>query len=116
MTQGVDLILKNPPKLEVKNYYYWYYATYALLPVGADAWKEWNPQVRDLLVSMQDKGTPNPALKGSWNPADSGPITGSGRVGVTALALLTLEVYYRHLPLNRPELGEMAKDLSKSTK
>jgi hypothetical protein len=22
-----------------------------------------------------------------------------------------LEVYYRHLPLNRPELGEMAKDL-----
>ena len=33
----------------------------------------------------------------------------SGRVGVTALALLTLEVYYRHLPLNRPELGEMSK-------
>jgi len=108
---GLDLLLKHPPKLTVKNYYYWYYATYALLGSGGEAWREWNPQVRDLLVSMQDRGTTNPALKGSWDPAGSGPIDGAGRVGVTALALLTLEVYYRHLPLNRPELGEMAKDL-----
>jgi hypothetical protein len=111
--KSADIILKHMPNPNVKNYYYWYYATYALLPIGGDPWKQWNPAVRDLLVGMQDKGTANPALKGSWDPKDSGPIAGSGRVGVTALALLTLEVYYRHLPLNRPELGEMAKDLSK---
>ena len=111
--RGVDVLVKNPPQQRVKNYYYWYYATYALLGSGGDAWRDWNPQVRDLLVSMQDRGATNPALKGSWDPANSGPIDGAGRVGVTALALLTLEVYYRHLPLNRPELGEMAKDLRK---
>lgn len=112
--KSADIILKHMPNPNVKNYYYWYYATYALLPIGGDAWKQWNPAVRDLLVNMQDKGTANPALKGSWDPKDSGPIAGAGRVGCTALALLTLEVYYRHLPLNRPELGEMAKDLSKT--
>jgi hypothetical protein len=116
MTKGTDIILKNPPRPNIKNYYYWYYATYALLPVGGDAWKQWNPQVRDLLVSMQDKGDKNPALKGSWDPSNAYQLSASGRVGCTALALLTLEVYYRHLPLNRPELGEMAKDLSKTTK
>ena len=35
------------------------------------------------------------------------------RVYVTALALLTLEVYYRNLPVNRPELGEMVKETGK---
>jgi len=29
-----------------------------------------------------------------------------GRLMVTSLALLTLEVYYRHLPLYYPETGE----------
>ena len=113
---GVDLILKNPPKPTVKNYYFWYYSMYAMLGVGGDPWKAWNPQVRDLVVSIQDKGDKNPALKGSWDPQGAFQMQTAGRVGVTALALLTLEVYYRHLPLNRPELGEMAKDLSKTTK
>jgi hypothetical protein len=114
MTRGVDIILKNPPKPNIKNFYYWYYATYAVLPIGGEAWKQWNPQVRDLIVSMQNKN--DPKLKGSWDPQGAYQLTASGRVGVTSLALLTLEVYYRHLPLNRPELGEMAKDLSKTTK
>jgi len=113
---GVDVILKNPPKPTVKNYYFWYYSMYAMLGVGGDPWREWNPKVRDLVVSLQDKGDKNPALKGSWDPQGAFQMSASGRVGVTALALLTLEVYYRHLPLNRPELGEMAKDLSKTTK
>jgi prenyltransferase beta subunit len=114
LQRTVDVILKNPPKANVKNYYYWYYSMYALLPVGGDAWKQWNPQVRDLLVSLQDKQNPN--FKGSWDPQGSYQLQASGRVGVTALALLTLEVYYRHLPLNRPELGEMNKDLSKTSR
>ena len=114
MTRGVDIIIKNPPRPNNKNYYYWYYSMYALLPIGGEAWKQWNPQVRDLVVSLQNKT--DSQLKGSWDPQGAHQLTQSGRVGVTALALLTLEVYYRHLPLNRPELGEMGKDLSKTTK
>jgi len=113
MMRGVDIILKNPPSEGIHNYYYYYYATYALLGVGGDAWKEWNPKCRDLLVRWQDKGDKNPALKGSWDPQGAYQLQQSGRVGVTALALLTLEVYYRNLPVNRPELGEMAKPNSK---
>ncbi|MBL8797586.1 MAG: terpene cyclase/mutase family protein [Planctomycetia bacterium] len=112
--RAVVVILKNPPRSNIKNYYYWYYSMYALQPVGGDAWKQWNPQVRDLLVSLQEKD--NASLKGSWDPQGSYQLQAAGRVGVTALALLTLEVYYRHLPLNRPELGEMHKDLSKATR
>ncbi len=109
MTRGIDVILAHPPREDVRNFYYYYYATYALLPVGGDAWQQWNPKVRDLLVSWQDKGDRNPELRGSWSPEGTYQLQAAGRVGVTALALLTLEVYYRHLPLNRPELGEMAK-------
>lgn len=114
LNRTVDIILKNPPKANVKNYYYWYYSMYALLPVGGEAWRQWNPQVRDLLVSLQDRQNPN--FKGSWDPQGAYQLQAAGRVGVTALALLTLEVYYRHLPLNRPELGEMHKDLSKASR
>jgi hypothetical protein len=113
MLRGVDIILKHPPNERVRNFYYYYYATYALLGVGGDAWKEWNPKCRDLLIRWQDKGDKNPALKGSWDPQGAYQLQQSGRVGVTALALLTLEVYYRNLPVNRPELGEMAKPTSK---
>lgn len=116
MTRGVDVILAHPPKANVHNFYYYYYATYALLPVGGEAWQNWNPQVRDLLVSWQDKGDKNQALRGSWDPQGAYQLQAAGRVGVTSLALLTLEVYYRHLPLNRPELGEMAKDLDTNKK
>jgi len=127
MLRGLDIVLKNPPTIfegqkgirfpvvkreRYTNYYYWYYATYATLTAGGDAWQEWNPRVRDMLVGLQNKGDGDAALKGSWDPEGSQLLEVSGRTGVTALALLTLEVYYRHLPLNRPELGEMAKDLS----
>ena len=53
--------------------------------------------MRDWLIELQDKKE-GPAL-GSWEP-DGAIIGGAcGRVGTTSLALLTLEVYYRHLPL-----------------
>jgi hypothetical protein len=97
------------------QYYFLYYSVYALFPVGGETWKKWNPYVRDLLVKSQNQGAQNPAFKGSWDPK-SGSIDHAGRVAVTSLALLTLEVYYRHLPLNQPDLGEMAKDVGKAKK
>ena len=73
-----------------------------------DAWfKEWNPQMRDMLVKMQVPRDKPDAIKGSWDK-DQGMIgPHCGRLGTTCLALLTLEVYYRHLPLYRRDLGVM---------
>jgi RNA polymerase sigma factor (sigma-70 family) len=131
LQRSLDLVLQNPPTIfegqgglrypvvqrpRYTNFYYWYYATYALLPLGGEAWQQWNPQMREMLVRLQNKGEQNAAHKGSWDPEGSQLMEVSGRIGVTSLALLTLEVYYRHLPLNRPEMGEMQKNLTKRTK
>jgi hypothetical protein len=88
--------------------YYYYYATQVVHFFEGDDWKDWNegPKaadntrkggMRDWLVSLQNKQ--DGANQGSWAP-ESGFIGGQcGRVGTTSLCLLTLEVYYRHLPL-----------------
>jgi hypothetical protein len=39
---------------------------------------------------------------GSWNPEGTDYGARGGRLYATAMALLTLEVYYRHLPMYRP--------------
>jgi hypothetical protein len=62
-------------------------------------WQTWNATTRDLLVNTQQ--TEGPAA-GSWDPErpvkDAWGRSG-GRLYVTCLHLLMLEVYYRHLPL-----------------
>jgi hypothetical protein len=79
------------------NMYYWYYATQVMHHLGGESWETWNFQMRDLLVDLQEtKGH----LAGSWTPK-SGHDNSGGRVYMTALAVCTLEVYYRHLPLYR---------------
>src|SRR5262249_26650539 len=112
---GIDIITARPPNAKQANFYYFYYSIYALFPVGGDTWKSWNPQGRDLVVRLQNKGEKDPNLKGSWDPTHRTQIDAAGRIAVTSMALLTLEVYYRHLPLNQPDLGQMTKDdLSKT--
>ncbi|HBN74959.1 MAG TPA: hypothetical protein DD473_03875, partial [Planctomycetaceae bacterium] len=77
--------------------YYWYYGTLAMYQFGGEEWNQWNGQVRELLIAKQRKQGP---LAGSWNP--DGPWGGyGGRIYSTALATLSLEVYYRFLPLYR---------------
>ena len=78
---------------------------------GPDWHKFWNPKMRDLLIDMQDKSGDD-AKRGSWQK-DMGHIGSQcGRLGTTCLALLTLEVYYRHLPLYKRDSGGLA-DLEK---
>jgi hypothetical protein len=82
----------------LKSVYYQYYATQALHHVGGAAWKQWNDKMRDLLISTQDKSDgPN---RGSWSSAGDPHSAAGGRLMITSLSLLTLEVYYRHLPLH----------------
>jgi hypothetical protein len=79
------------------NMYYTYYATQVMHHMGGDAWNHWNYQVRDLLVDLQETGG---HAAGSWRPR-GGHDDAGGRLYMTALAVCTLEVYYRHLPLYR---------------
>jgi hypothetical protein len=111
MSRGVERILAVPPSPEVRNMYYYYYATNVLFNIGDDRYKQWNERMREHLIGTQVKGD-DLTLKGSWEPQGKRFTDYSGRLMTTSLALLTLEVYYRHLPVNRPELGDMAKDLN----
>lgn len=96
MQDGVSWMLYfHPPDRDQPNIYYWYYATQVLHHYGGAEWHAWNPQMRNLLVDTQVK---RGEMGGSWHPRGPHAHQG-GRIYMTALALLTLEVYYRHLPL-----------------
>ncbi len=101
MKAGVEYLAKIGPSRE--NIYYNYYATQVLHHYGGDAWKQWNLQMRDHLVSTQVKTGP---AAGSWDVTDAHGRLG-GRIYQTSLSIMTLEVYYRHLPLYR-RLGDNA--------
>jgi hypothetical protein len=77
--------------------YYNYYATIALHHFGGTEWDHWNAKMRDQLVLTQiTKGE----AAGSWPVTDPHGRPG-GQIYQTCLSVLTLEVYYRYLPLYR---------------
>jgi len=89
--------VKPPDPMEPPNFYGWYYGSLAMMQLQNDAWRRWNASVRDRLTATQQQGQ---ALDGSWDPSQSrwGAERG-GRIYATAVATLTLEVYYRYLPM-----------------
>jgi hypothetical protein len=106
--EGVNYLLAEhlPSRFE-PNIYYWYYGTQVMHHLGGEAWELWNNATREALVELQSRDGHE---AGSWAPV-GGSIGGhdtrvGGRLYVTALAICTLEVYYRHLPIYRAiELG-----------
>ncbi|HWE37873.1 MAG TPA: hypothetical protein VG406_14990 [Isosphaeraceae bacterium] len=94
--EAAEYLLAHGPKREVYNLYYWYYGTLAMFQHGGEPWARWNAQVRDGLVRRQRTSG---HMAGSWDPDDSDYGKLGGRVYCTALAALTLEVYYRYLRL-----------------
>lgn len=107
MAAGIDNLKMNIPQRGRGEIYYYYYATQVMhFCASKDDWlKLWNPRMRDLLVDTQDVSTgPN---RGSWAPDRSFTGSAGGRLCSTSLSLLTLEVYYRHLPLYRRDIGGM---------
>ncbi|MBX3432339.1 MAG: terpene cyclase/mutase family protein [Pirellulales bacterium] len=87
---------------EDNHMYYNYYATLVLHHAGGADWIRWNPKMRDYLVRSQNTRDHE---QGSWYFEESYSRDG-GRVYTTALSVLTLEVYYRYLPLYREGGGE----------
>lgn len=114
---GIDRLKANPPG-RTGNLYYEYYATQVLHHFGGDAWELWNKGpdgksgIRDTLIKKMDTGlTPKTNhQEGSWTATGGGHVTEGGRIMATSLSLLCLEVYYRHLPLYRRDMGVMKND------
>ena len=110
LSEGVQHLRKLGPSVGSKkrpqsvNMYYNYYATQIMLHWGGQEWKEWNGVMRDFLVNSQEtEGT----KKGSWYwHAKNHSSEGGGRLYHTAMAAMTLEVYYRFLPLYKDAATE----------
>ncbi len=113
MIAGIDVLKKLPPREDANDkrpmdIYYYYYATQVVYFYGGPEWHAfWNPRMRNWLLDLQVVG--DGPKSGSWSP--DATLTGSagGRVLMTSLTLLTLEIYYRHLPLYQRQAG--AQDL-----
>jgi hypothetical protein len=98
----------RPRPATAPDMYYYYYATQVVHFFEGDEWKDWNegPKqadgtrkggMRDWLIELQIKK--DGANQGSWDPEGGWIGRACGRLGTTAMCVLTLEVYYRHLPL-----------------
>lgn len=98
LKKGVRFLAnEHLPDAQQFNIYYWYYATQVMHHAGGRQWKKWNERMRDILVQSQ---VTSGHEAGSWAP--QGPHgSDGGRIYVTALAVCTLEVYYRHAPIFR---------------
>ena len=77
--------------------YFNYYATQVIHHWQGSEWKRWNDRMREYLIQTQaNQGHEN----GSWYFEHPHSKTG-GRLYNTAMAIMTLEVYYRYMPLYR---------------
>jgi hypothetical protein len=103
LNAGVEYISANPPAWNERNVYYWYYATQVLHHMEGKPWRQWNDEMKVLLPGHQEK---RGRERGSWDPKGDRWGDAGGRLYVTCLSLLTLEVYYRHLPMYRTGLFE----------
>jgi hypothetical protein len=105
LLNGIKYLDQYPPG-SINSIYYYYYATQVMHHMQGDSWQRWNPKIRDLLVNSQDQGraAKRPHQIGSWSPGQDAHGAQGGRIMQTSLSLLTLEVYYRHLPLYRRDV------------
>ncbi|MCA9190677.1 MAG: hypothetical protein KDB03_02905 [Planctomycetales bacterium] len=91
--EGAEFLHDTGPA--VSDVYFNYYTTLFLFHIGGPLWESWNPRVRDFLVNTQATAGHE---SGSWyfdNPFGRE----GGRLYTTAMAAMTLEVYYRFSPL-----------------
>ncbi len=109
MIKGISNLKRYPPG-KMRNMYYYYYATQVMHHFGHEDWKAWNEVMRADLVKRQDKSK-DPRVSGSWSPVGDRHAGAGGRLMETSLCLLTLEVYYRYLPLYYREAGERQQKL-----
>ena len=97
LVDGVNLMARKGPDTDPgPDMYYNYYATQVMKHIGGRTWEEWNVKMRDHLVKSQIK---EGVAAGSWTPGRGHAEEKGGRLYTTSLSCMTLEVYYRYLPL-----------------
>lgn len=71
---------------------------------GGPQWEAFNGELRDWLVDQQvDSG----GAAGSWYyGGNTHTARSAGRLGVTAMSTMILEVYYRHMPIYAASASE----------
>lgn len=95
--RGIRRIALRSPRYN--NEYENYYIAQVLHHWGGERWDRWNRMNRQSLVHRQIQ---DGHADGSWEPVGRWGRTG-GRLYMTCMHILTLEVYYRHLPLYRDD-------------
>ena len=106
LQRGVQILSVLGPSTDrtaiKNNMYYNYYATQVMHHFGGYPWQRWNEVMREYLIKTQNhRGHET----GSWHfdvVTDHYTAAG-GRLYCTALAAMTLEVYYRYMPLYRDD-------------
>jgi hypothetical protein len=95
LQEGVLALAKRGP---TNDMYSTYYATQIMHHMEGDVWQAWNERMKKLLLPTQSKKAHE---AGSWHEGVNGGHGAhvAGRLYCTALATMTLEAYYRHLPL-----------------
>ena len=91
MVEGMNYVMSNLAGAKSDSYFL-YYATQVMHNLPGPEWDTWNRNARKHLISTQVK---QGCAAGSW------PVSGhtAGPIMSTSIHALTLEVYYRYLPL-----------------
>jgi hypothetical protein len=104
IAEGVTQLSRwEPSTVGGTNMYYNYYATQVMHHYRGDLWKKWNVAMREHLVKTQAKQDHE---HGSWHFTGDHGTNAGGRLYATTLAAMTLEVYYRYLPIYRDKSVE----------
>jgi hypothetical protein len=102
LISGCEYLMKNLPPDSGNSLgpiYYYYHATQVLHHMEGPEFDLWNYRMREHLIRTQERAGHR---EGSWNPQGVDYGARAGRMYATAMSLLTLQVYYRHLPMYRP--------------
>ena len=93
-----------------RDIYSWYYITLVLHNTLDRDWDAWNHAMRRELIGTQCRS--DGCDFGSWSPTepsrDAWGVQG-GRLMMTAMSALNLEIYYRYLPLFRTTTNPVAR-------
>jgi hypothetical protein len=98
MRTQADRLRRMPPAWEVTperslvDEYYWYYGAFAMFQMGGEDWRIWRQALEKAILDNQRKDGDE---KGSWDPVGAWGRDG-GRVYMTAIGALCLEVYFRY--------------------
>jgi hypothetical protein len=97
LVEGTAYLMSHQPgSSDVPDIYYWYYATQVMHNQPGHDWDVWNRTMRRRLIDTQCR---DGCALGSWDPRKDLWGGRGGRLMQTSLSALTLEVYYRYLPL-----------------